>query len=77
MRGRQFETLNLANDTVMYDVNDSKWKLFEGLLILILKLITLLKLRYKALSWEGCMYFSYKSSPVYAEILIFTSEYEE
>lgn len=50
MRGRQFETLNLANDTVMYDVNDSKWKLFEGLLILILKLITLLKLRYKALS---------------------------
>ena len=35
----------VANDTVMYDVNDRKWKHFEGLLILILKLITLLKLR--------------------------------
>lgn len=30
----------VANYTVMYDVNDRKWKHFEGLLILILKLIS-------------------------------------
>jgi len=40
----------VANDAVVYDVNDRKWKHFEGLLILILKLIILLKLRYKGLS---------------------------
>lgn len=51
----------VANDTV----NNRKRKHFEGLLILILKLITLLKLRYKGLSWTWCMYFSWKSETLY------------